>query len=148
MGVYNRDHLGQAVVAGAGRLAAVLYLMWSLLRQRRARRPFSRRLTMAFRVSSSKLILVFWNKPSYLHRWTSLLVVWCCVIYVIAWGNTSYVMESFQYLVCNAAAHDLAQLRLSWDPDASCVWTNPFSEFVKNLVSRDVVQISDWIARP
>ena len=44
---------------------------------------------------------------------------------------------------CNAAAHDLAKLGLSWDPGESCVWTNPLPEFVKDLVSRDVVEFSN-----
>ena len=42
--------------------------------------------------------------------------------------------------ICNSAAHALASLGMSWDPGESCVWTNPLPEFVKSLVTCDVVE--------
>jgi ribonuclease HI len=49
---------------------------------------------------------------------------------------------------CNSAAHALASLGMSWDPGESCVWTNPLPEFVKSLVTRDVVESLVSITRP
>ena len=40
---------------------------------------------------------------------------------------------------CNLAAHSLASLGLSWDPDVSCIWTNRLPEFVKSFMACDVV---------
>ena len=49
---------------------------------------------------------------------------------------------------CNSAAHALASLGMSWDPGESCVWTNPLPEFVKSLVTCDVVESLVSITRP
>jgi len=50
--------------------------------------------------------------------------------------------------ICNSAAHALASLGMSWDPGESCVLTNPLPEFVKSLVTCDVVESLVSITRP
>ena len=49
---------------------------------------------------------------------------------------------------CNAVAHNLARLGMSWDPGTSCVWTNHLPEFVRCLVSREFVETMSSIPRP
>jgi len=53
---------------------------------------------------------------------------------------------------CNGIAHNLAKLAMCWDPGDRHVWTSPLPEFVKTLITRDVVElmvpkaIEPWIA--
>jgi len=50
--------------------------------------------------------------------------------------------------VCNSAAHELASLGLNWDLGESCVWINPLSEFVTQLVAHDAVNSIGSMTRP
>lgn len=43
--------------------------------------------------------------------------------------------------VCNSVAHNLAKVGLCWDPGVHHVWADPLPEFVKNFVARYVVAI-------
>ena len=49
---------------------------------------------------------------------------------------------------CNAVAHNLARLGMSWDPGTSCVWTNHLPEFVRCLVSHEFVETVSSILGP
>jgi len=49
---------------------------------------------------------------------------------------------------CNSVAHNLARVGMSWDSGEHHVWVNPFLEFVKDFVARDIVETMSLMRRP
>ena len=55
--------------------------------------------------------------------------------------TTMFASASVFYVprICNVAAHDLASIGLSGDPDHPIVWIDPLPDFVKNILARDLL---------
>lgn len=49
---------------------------------------------------------------------------------------------------CNSSVHELARIGMSWDPDQSCVWTDPIPDFVISMVAHDSVEHESLNIRP
>jgi hypothetical protein len=55
--------------------------------------------------------------------------------------TTMFASASVFYVprICNVAAHDLASIGRSGDPDHPIVWIDPLPDFVKNILARDLL---------
>jgi ribonuclease HI len=49
---------------------------------------------------------------------------------------------------CNSSAHEIAKLALSWDPGQSNVWNDPLPDFVCTHVARDFGELASYNERP
>ena len=136
-----RDHHGEAVLAGAGRLAAVP----DVLTAEASACAKGLQAATDFGIYRIQLEMDFWIlKQALLTPSLDLTASGMLIRDIRDLLHEHFVRNNDIILIrrtCNSVAHELARLGMSWDRVESCIWTSPLLEFVKGLVTRDFVSL-------